>query len=125
MFALGYSINVLTLLAAVLAIGLVFGDAVVVLENAARRIKEFSEPPLLAAARGTKDLGLALAANTAVTVAVFVPISFLGGKVGRLFSEFGVLLAASATGRARSPTATPWPSGGRCGTTGSSPARCC
>lgn len=90
----GFSINVLTLLAAVLAIGLVVDDAIVVLENCFRRIRE-GEPPLLAAVRGTREVGFAIIATTAVLVAVFVPISFLTGKVGRLFTEFGITLAAA------------------------------
>jgi multidrug efflux pump len=94
LLALGFSINVLTLLAAVLAIGLVVDDAIVVLENNFRRIKE-GEPPPVAAVRGTREVGFAIIATTAVLVAVFVPISFLTGKVGRLFTEFGITLAAA------------------------------
>jgi multidrug efflux pump len=91
---LGYTVNVLTLLAAVLAIGLVVDDAIVVLENVDRRIRE-GEPPALAAVRGTREVGFAVIATTVVLVAVFVPISFLTGKVGRLFNEFGITLAAA------------------------------
>ncbi|MEH6477446.1 MAG: efflux RND transporter permease subunit, partial [Sneathiella sp.] len=91
---LGYSINVLTLLALVLAIGLVVDDAIVVLENIHRRI-EMGEPPLLAASRGARQVAFAVIATTVVLVAVFLPISFLNGVTGRLFREFGVAVAAA------------------------------
>lgn len=94
MAALGYSINTLTLLGMVLAIGLVVDDAIVVLENIVRRM-ELGQPPLLAAMDGTREIGFAVIATTAVLVAVFVPISFMPGSVGRLFTEFGVTLAAA------------------------------
>jgi multidrug efflux pump len=94
MAALGYSINTLTLLGAVLAIGLVVDDAIVVLENIVRRI-ELKEPPLLAAINGSREIGFAVIATTMVLVAVFLPISYLQGNVGRLFAEFGVSIAAA------------------------------
>jgi multidrug efflux pump len=94
MAVLGYSINTLTLLGAVLAIGLVVDDAIVVLENIVRRI-ELKEPPLLAAINGSREIGFAVIATTMVLVAVFLPISYLEGNVGRLFSEFGVSVAAA------------------------------
>jgi multidrug efflux pump len=90
----GFSINVLTLLAYVLAIGLVVDDAIVVLENIHRRIEE-GEPPLLASIRGARQISFAVIASTLVLVAVFVPISFMQGSTGRLFTEFGVALAAA------------------------------
>ncbi|MFT6557140.1 efflux RND transporter permease subunit [Sneathiella sp.] len=92
--ALNYSVNVLTLLALVLAIGLVVDDAIVVLENIHRRI-EMGEPPLLAAARGSRQVAFAVIATTIVLVAVFLPISFLEGTTGRLFREFGLAVAAA------------------------------
>ena len=92
--ALGYSINILTLLAFVLAIGLVVDDAIVVLENIHRRIEE-GEPPLLAARRGASQIAFAVIATTVVLVAVFVPISFMEGETGRLFREFGIAIAAA------------------------------
>ncbi|MGB4107328.1 MAG: efflux RND transporter permease subunit [Alphaproteobacteria bacterium] len=95
--ALGFTINLLTLLALVLAIGLVVDDAIVVLENVVRRMREENEPPLLAAYRGTRQVGFAVVATTLVLVAVFVPITFLEGDVGRLFSEFAVTLAAAVS----------------------------
>ena len=93
-YALGFSINTLTLLGVVLAIGLVVDDAIVVLENIFRRI-EAGERSLLAAIDGSNEIGFAVIATTAVLSAVFVPISFLSGRVGRLFGEFGLTLAAS------------------------------
>ena len=91
----GFSINLLTLLALVLAIGLVVDDSIVVLENISRRIHQYHEPPLLAAYRGTKQVGFAVIATTVVLVAVFVPIAFQKGDVGRLFSEFALTMAAA------------------------------
>ena len=92
--AFGYSINVLTLLAAVLAIGLVVDDAIVVLENIHRHIEE-GEPPLLAAVNGAREIGFAVISTTLVLIAVFVPLSFLDGNTGRLFREFGIAIAAA------------------------------
>ncbi|WP_166268630.1 efflux RND transporter permease subunit [Marinobacter caseinilyticus] len=92
--ALGFSINVLTLLAIILAIGLVVDDAIVMLENIQRRIDN-GEPPLLAAYQGAKQVAFAVIATTLTLVAVFVPISFMGGNVGRLFGEFGFTLATA------------------------------
>ncbi|MBM3518233.1 MAG: efflux RND transporter permease subunit [Alphaproteobacteria bacterium] len=91
---LGFSVNVLTLLAIVLAIGLVVDDAIVVLENIHRRIEE-GEPPLLAAVRGARQIAFAVVATTLVLAAVFVPISFMEGSTGRLFREFGITVAAA------------------------------
>lgn len=91
---LGYSINLLTLLALVLAIGLVVDDAIIMLENISRRI-ELGEPPLLAAYRGSRQVGFAIIATTAVLVSVFIPIAFLEGNVGRLFTEFAFAMAAA------------------------------
>jgi multidrug efflux pump len=94
MAALGFSVNVLTLLGLVLAIGLVVDDAIVVLENIHRRIEE-GEDPLLASLLGAREIAFAVIATTLVLVAVFVPLSFMGGNTGRLFTEFGLALAAS------------------------------
>lgn len=88
----GYSINLLTLLALVLAIGLVVDDSIVVLENIHTRLIK-GEPPLVAAYRGARQVGFAVVATTAVLVAVFVPISFMQGNVGRLFGEFAITMA--------------------------------
>ena len=89
-----FSINLLTLLAMILAIGMVVDDAIVVLENIFRRI-QLGEPPLLAALRGTRQVGFAVIATTLVLVAVFVPFSFMQGNTGRLFSEFAIALAGA------------------------------
>jgi multidrug efflux pump len=96
MAGFGYSINTLTLLGAVLAIGLVVDDAIVVLENIVRRI-EHGEPPLLASIEGSKEIGFAVVATTLVLVAVFLPISYMQGNLGRLFGEFGITIAAAVT----------------------------
>lgn len=94
LYALGFSVNLLTLLALVLAIGLVVDDAIVVLENVHRRVEE-GEPPLVAAYQGARQVGFAVIATTMVLIAVFVPIAFLEGDVGRLFSEFALTMAAA------------------------------
>ena len=94
LYALGFSVNLLTLLALVLAIGLVVDDAIVVLENIHRRI-ERGESPLVAAFRGTRQVGFAVVATTLVLIAVFVPLAFLEGEIGRLFSEFALTMAAA------------------------------
>ena len=94
MYALGFSINLLTLLALVLAIGLVVDDAIVVIENIYRRI-EMGEPPLLASFRGAKEVGFAVIATTLVLISVFVPLVFLEGNIGRLFTEFALAIAAA------------------------------
>lgn len=90
----GFSINLLTLLALVLAIGLVVDDAIVVLENIYRRI-ENGQTPLLAAYEGGREVAFAVIATTLVLVAVFVPLIFLSGNVGRLFTEFAIAIAAA------------------------------
>lgn len=92
--AMGFSVNLLTLLALVLAIGLVVDDAIVVLENIARRI-EAGETPLVAAYHGSRQVGFAVVATSVVLIAVFVPIAFLEGDLGRLFSEFALTMAAA------------------------------
>jgi len=90
----GFSINVLTLLALILAVGLVVDDAIVMLENIQRRIDE-GEPPLIAAYRGARQVAFAVIATTLTLIAVFVPIAFLEGNIGRLFTEFGFVMAAA------------------------------
>jgi multidrug efflux pump len=93
--AFGFSVNLLTLLALVLAIGLLVDDGIVVLENIYRRIDEHGETPLVAAFNGTRQVGFAVVATTLVLISVFVPIAFLQGDVGRLFSEFALTMAAA------------------------------
>ncbi len=97
LYVLGFSVNILTLLALVLAIGLVVDDAIVVLENIHRRMEQHGETRLVAAYRGTRQVGFAVVATTVVLVAVFVPIAFLQGDVGRLFSEFALTMAAAVS----------------------------
>ena len=94
LLAFGFTINLLTLLALVLAIGLVVDDAIVVLENIHRRI-QLGEKRLAAAFKGTRQVGFAVIATTVVLVAVFVPITFLEGDVGRLFAEFAIAISAA------------------------------
>lgn len=94
LYTFNFSINLLTLLALVLSIGLVVDDAIVVLENISRRIEE-GEPPLSAAFNGTRQVGFAVIATTLVLVAVFAPITFLEGDLGRLFTEFSVTISAA------------------------------
>ncbi len=90
----GFSINVLTLLALLLAIGLVVDDAIVVLENIQRRI-DLGESPLVASVLGSRQVTFAVLATSATLIAVFVPLSFLPGQVGRLFVEFGFVMASA------------------------------
>jgi multidrug efflux pump len=94
MASLGYTINILTLLGLVLAIGLVVDDAIVVVENIYRRL-EYGQNALLAALEGSHEIGFAVVATTLVLVSVFVPLSFIEGDIGRLFREFGITLAAA------------------------------
>ena len=91
LWAFGYSINLLTLLAMVLAIGLVVDDAIVVLENVYHRIEE-GEAPLVAAYTGTRQVGFAVISTTLVVCAVFVPVMFLAGQTGLLFRELAVAM---------------------------------
>lgn len=94
LYALNFSINLLTLLALVLSIGLVVDDSIVVLENIYRRIEK-GEKPLLAAYHGAREVGFAVIATTLVLISVFVPLVFLQGQVGSLFTEFALAVAAA------------------------------
>lgn len=91
-YAMGFSLNILTLFALILAIGIVVDDAIVVLENIQRRVAE-GEPPAAAALLGANQVVFAVIATTITLISVFVPISFLDGQVGKLFAEFGIVLA--------------------------------
>jgi multidrug efflux pump len=93
--AFGFTVNLLTLLALVLAIGLVVDDGIIVLENARRRMDEYGESALVAAYRGTRQVAFAIVSTTMVLISVFVPIAFLQGDIGRLFSEFALTMAAA------------------------------
>ncbi|MBN8534219.1 MAG: efflux RND transporter permease subunit [Rhizobiales bacterium] len=94
LWVFGFSINVLTLLAIVLAIGIVVDDAIVEVENVHRRIEE-GEPPLLASFIGAREIAFAVIATTITLMSVFVPIAFMDGQTGRLFREFGITLATA------------------------------
>ena len=94
MYIAGYSINVLTLLAMVLAIGIVVDDAIVVLENIYTKIEK-GLPAREAGVEGTREVFFAVIATTTALVAVFAPILFLGGLIGHLFREFAVVLAGT------------------------------
>ena len=92
--AWGFSLNTLTLLALLLAIGLVVDDAIVVLENIQRRIED-GESPLVASLKGARQVTFAVLATSVTLIAVFVPLSFMPGQVGRLFIEFGWVMAGT------------------------------
>ncbi|OBT11663.1 multidrug transporter AcrB [Shewanella sp. UCD-FRSSP16_17] len=94
LYSLGYTINLLTLLAMILAIGMVVDDAIVMLENIHRRI-ELGDSPLKAAYLGGREVAFAVVATTLVLIAVFMPISFLDGDLGKLFKEFAVTMSAA------------------------------
>jgi multidrug efflux pump len=94
LWVFGYSINLLTLLALVLCIGLVVDDAIVVLENAQRRI-DAGESAVLGSFRGTRQVAFAVIATTAVLIAVFLPMAFIEGNNGRLFRELAVTMASA------------------------------
>jgi hydrophobe/amphiphile efflux-1 (HAE1) family protein len=94
MYLMGYSINVLTLLAIVLATGLVVDDGIVVTENIYKKI-EGGLPPIQAAHEGSKEIYFAVISTSITLAAVFMPVIFLEGFVGRLFREFGVVLAGA------------------------------
>jgi len=91
---LGFSLNLMTLLAMVLSIGLVVDDAIVVTENIQRRIDK-GEPPVVAAERGTRQVFFAVVATTIVLLSVFAPLLFLPGQIGRLFVELAAAIAAA------------------------------
>lgn len=93
-YFLGFTLNILTLLAMVLAIGLVVDDAIVVLENIYRHM-EMGKNRMRAAFDGSKEIGFAVIATTIALVAVFIPLAFLTGSVGRLFNEFGITVAVA------------------------------
>lgn len=95
LLAMGFSINILTLLALILAIGLVVDDAIIVVENIVRRMKEEGESPLVASYNGARQVGFAVVATTLTLMAVFLPITYLEGDIGRLFSEFAITMAAA------------------------------
>src|SRR6266566_6060442 len=90
MNAMGFTLNQITMLALTLMVGIVIDDAIVVLENIYRFIEEKGVPPFQAAIDGTKEIGLAVTATTLSLLAVFLPVGFMGGIVGRFMSSFGL-----------------------------------
>jgi multidrug efflux pump len=94
MLLMGFSINLLTLLAMVLAIGLVVDDAIIVVENVHRHIEQ-GKTPLQASLKGARELALPIIAMTTTLIAVYAPIGFMGGLVGTLFTEFAFTLAGA------------------------------
>ena len=90
MAAMGFTLNQITMLALTLMVGIVIDDAIVVLENIFRFIEEKGMPPFQAAIEGTKEIGLAVMATTLSLLAVFLPVGFMGGIVGRFMSSFGL-----------------------------------
>jgi len=94
MFVLGYSLDNLSLMALTLAVGFVVDDAIVMLENIVRHLEQ-GKPPLAAAVDGSKEVGFTIVSMTLSLTAVFIPIIFLGGIVGRLFREFAITIATA------------------------------
>jgi hydrophobic/amphiphilic exporter-1 (mainly G- bacteria), HAE1 family len=95
MWAMGFTLNMMTLLALTLAVGIVIDDAIVVLENIYRLMEEKGLPPMQAAIEGTREIGLAVLATTLSLIAVFLPVAFMGGIVGRFMNSFGLTMAFS------------------------------
>ncbi len=92
--AFGFTLNVMTMLGLSLSIGILIDDAIVVLENIYRRMEE-GEPPMQAAFEGSSEIGLAVMATTMSIVAVFVPVAFMKGIVGKFFFEFGITVTVA------------------------------
>jgi HAE1 family hydrophobic/amphiphilic exporter-1 len=93
MWAMGFTLNTFTLLALTLAVGIVIDDAIVVLENVSRLMQERGLPAMQAAVEGTREIGFAVLATTLSLVAVFLPVAFMGGLVGRFLQSFGLTMA--------------------------------
>ncbi|HVO12846.1 MAG TPA: efflux RND transporter permease subunit [Vicinamibacteria bacterium] len=93
MQAAGFTLNVITLLALALVVGIVIDDAVIVLENIFRFMEEKKLPPAQAAVEGTREIGLAVLATSLSLVAVFLPVALMGGIVGRFMNSFGITMA--------------------------------
>ena len=95
MSAFGYTVNVITLLALSLSVGLLIDDAIVVRENIFRHMKKLHQDPYKAASDGTSEVGLAVTATTLTLVAVFLPVAFTPGMAGKFFRQFGITVAAA------------------------------
>ena len=93
MHYMGFTLNIITLLALTLVVGIVIDDAVIVLENIFRFMEEKDMPPMKAAVEGTREIGLAVLASSLSLIAVFLPVAFMGGIVGRFMNSFGVTMA--------------------------------
>src|ERR1700722_18575965 len=93
MWAMGFTLNIITLLALALAVGIVIDDAIVVLENIVRFIEVKKKKPFVAAALATRDIGLAVLATTLSLMAVFLPVAFMSGIIGRFLKSFGLTMA--------------------------------
>ena len=89
----GFTLNSMTMLALTLAVGIVIDDAIVVLENIYRFVEEKGRPPMQAAVEATREIGLAVLATTLSLVAIFVPVGFMGGIVGRFMKSFGLTMS--------------------------------
>ena len=94
LYLMGFTINVLTLLGVVLAIGLVVDDAIVVLENCHRHV-EMGKHPVQASADGSREIAFAVVAMSLTLTAVFAPVAFVPGNTGKLFAEFALTVAAA------------------------------
>ena len=90
---MGFTLNSMTMLALTLAVGIVIDDAIVVLENIYRFVEEKGRPPVQAAIEATREIGLAVLATTLSLVAIFMPVGFMGGIVGRFMTSFGFTMA--------------------------------
>jgi hydrophobic/amphiphilic exporter-1 (mainly G- bacteria), HAE1 family len=93
MYVMGFTLNMITLLALALAVGIVIDDAIVVLENIMRFIEEKRQKPFMAAWNATRDIGLAVLATTLSLMAVFLPVAFMNGIIGRFLQSFGITMA--------------------------------
>jgi len=93
MWAMGFTLNIITLLALALAVGIVIDDAIVVLENIVRFIEEKKFKPFVASALATRDIGLAVLATTLSLMAVFLPVAFMSGIIGRFLKSFGLTMS--------------------------------
>ncbi len=93
MWAMGFTLNIITLLALALAVGIVIDDAIVVLENIVRFIEVKKKKPFVAAALATRDIGLAVLATTLSLMAVFLPVAFMSGIIGQFLKSFGLTMA--------------------------------
>ena len=89
----GFTLNSMTMLALTLAVGIVIDDAIVVLENIYRFVEEKGRPPMQAAVEATREIGLAVMATTLSLIAIFVPVGFMGGIVGRFMKSFGFTMS--------------------------------